>query len=423
MASSYKIVQGEVNEVLDRQMRFQAERLAEQELQLLQSRFDPNKTYAEEDLFIDVWAYREQKDLHHPAQLLLAPVQKAGFYQHESPQGTWLAYVIPLKDRQIQVSQQQRVRQVLAFELAASLFIPYFLIMPFALWGLAYLIHRNFKPLDDFKQELSQRNSNDLTPIQSAMYPLELLPTIEEMNHLLERISIAQLEQKQFIADAAHELRTPITALNLQTQILQKKFPDQPEINNLSKGLLRIQHLVVQLLALARQDASLTTLDAARDFQLNQVALNCVEELMNLALQKEIDLGFVRNECTRMHSLEAAAHSIIFNLLDNAIKYTPAGGVINLSVYTEAECAYIVIEDSGPGIEPQLYDQVLKRFYRIHHHLAQGSGLGMSIVDKATQHLGGTLFLDRSKELGGLWVMVRLPKDLAQLKTPVKERI
>lgn len=114
-----------------------------------------------------------------------------------------------------------------------------------------------------------------------------------------------------------------------------------------------------------------------------------------------------------MHSVEPTVHSIIFNLIDNAIKYTPHEGMINISVFTATDGdACIQIEDSGAGIDPEHYDKVLKRFYRVHHHLEVGSGLGLSIVDRATQRLGGTLTLDRSLELGGLSVLVKLPKIL-----------
>ena len=233
------------------------------------------------------------------------------------------------------------------------------------------------------------------------------------MNHLFGRIQQAQAEQKQFIADAAHELRTPVTALNLQTKILMSQFPEHEALIKLSKGLARIQHLVTQLLALAKQDVGLNLIEPNTEFRLNDVALNCVEQLVNLAMQKEIDLGFERNDVIEMNSLESTIHSIIFNLIDNAIKYTPNQGIINISVYSDQDnFACVQIEDSGVGIDPENYDKVLKRFYRVHHHLEVGSGLGLSIVDKAIQRLGGTLQLSRSIDLGGLSVLVRLPKIL-----------
>ncbi|ENU93758.1 hypothetical protein F971_00654 [Acinetobacter vivianii] len=412
--AAYKISLHEVDEILDTQMQYMAEHSTSQPLTPVASRVELHRTYHEEDLLIDIWAYKDQTHLWHQTHLLVPPVKQAGFYTQTTSQGKWRVYVVPLKDYQIQVSQQEQVRKVFAWELAGSMFIPYILLLPVAIIVLAFIISLSLKPLDEFKEELTQRDSDGLSPIDVKDYPQELLPTIEEMNRLFERIQHAQTEQKQFIADAAHELRTPVTALNLQTRILISQFPEHESLQNLSKGLARIQHLVTQLLALAKQDVALSLIEPNTNFRLNDVALNCVEQLVNLAMQKEIDLGFERNDLIEMQSLESTVHSIIFNLIDNAIKYTPEQGIINISVYSDSDdFAYIQVEDSGAGIDPEQYDKVLKRFYRVHHHLEVGSGLGLSIVDKATQRLGGVLTLSRSIELGGLSILVKLPKKLA----------
>ncbi|MBQ1494926.1 MAG: two-component sensor histidine kinase [Acinetobacter sp.] len=411
--TAYKIALHEVDEILDTQMQYMAERSTTQPLTTITSKIELHRTYHEEDLLVDIWAYKDQSHLWHQTHLLIPPVKQAGFYTQETPQGKWRVYVIPLKDYQIQVSQQEQVRKNFAWELAGSMFVPYVLLLPFAIIILAFIISLSLKPLEDFKAELRSRDSDGLAPIDSQDYPQELIPTIEEMNHLFGRIQQAQAEQKQFIADAAHELRTPVTALNLQTKILMSQFPEHEALINLSKGLARIQHLVTQLLALAKQDVGLNLIEPNTEFRLNDVALNCVEQLVNLAMQKEIDLGFERNDVIEMNSLESTIHSIIFNLIDNAIKYTPNQGIINISVYSDQDnFACVQIEDSGVGIDPENYDKVLKRFYRVHHHLGMGSGLGLSIVDKAIQRLGGTLQLSRSIDLGGLSVLVRLPKIL-----------
>ena len=411
--TAYKIALHEVDEILDTQMQYMAERSTTQPLTTITSKIELHRTYHEEDLLDDIWAYKDQSHLWHQTHLLIPPVKQAGFYTQETPQGKWRVYVIPLKDYQIQVSQQEQVRKNFAWELAGSMFVPYVLLLPFAIIILAFIISLSLRPLEDFKAELRSRDSDGLAPIDSQDYPQELIPTIEEMNHLFGRIQQAQAEQKQFIADAAHELRTPVTALNLQTKILMSQFPEHEALINLSKGLARIQHLVTQLLALAKQDVGLNLIEPNTEFRLNDVALNCVEQLVNLAMQKEIDLGFERNDVIEMNSLESTIHSIIFNLIDNAIKYTPNQGIINISVYSDQDnFACVQIEDSGVGIDPENYDKVLKRFYRVHHHLEVGSGLGLSIVDKAIQRLGGTLQLSRSIDLGGLSVLVRLPKIL-----------
>lgn len=410
MVSAYKISLEETKEILDAQMKNLAERVAAHSPELMQSEFDPEKHYHEEDLFVDVWPYSQQSHQYHEFNLLIQPIRKAGFYTHKTSHGTWRTYVLPLKDYQVQVSQQQSVRQNLAIELAGSMFVPYLLFMPFMLWGLGWMISRILQPLDDFKAELTQRDSKALNPIQSQHYPIEIAPTIDEMNALFERISLAQQEQRQFIADAAHELRTPITALTLQVKVLLQEFPEHKALNNLALGLIRMQHLVAQLLSLAKQDASLPELENKHPFYLNETAVHCVEALMHLAMQKDIDLGMERNEALMVNMQETAVHSVIYNLIDNAIKYTPEHGVINVSVFQQDGMAILQIEDSGPGIDPALHAQILKRFYRVHHHQEVGSGLGLSIVDKAVERLNGRLSFGSSASLGGLQVNVQLPK-------------
>ena len=372
--AAYRIALEETNEILDAQMRNLAERVAAHDPAPIKSEFEADRHYHEEDLFVDVWSYGLPEQRQHEFDLLIQPVKKAGFYTHHTAQGLWNTYVLPTEKYQIQVSQQRSVRQKLALELAANMLIPYLLFMPLALWGLSWIIGRSLKPLDEFKAELAQREPYELSEIRPDGYPLEILPTINEMNRLFERISLSQQEQKQFIADAAHEIRTPITALNLQMKILLHEFPEHQALKNLSLGLIRTQHLVSQLLNLAKQDASVPSLEPTQRLGLSDVAVECMEQLMELALAKSIDLGLEQHEALWIETQSSALHSIVYNLLDNAIKYTPEQGVINVSIYQQDQQAIVQIEDSGPGIAPELYDHILKRFYRVHHHLEVGSG-------------------------------------------------
>ncbi|WOE30340.1 MULTISPECIES: ATP-binding protein [unclassified Acinetobacter] len=405
---AYRIALEETNEILNAQMQNLAERVAVHDPQPSKSNIDLHRHYHEEDLFVDVWSYAEQ---HRPSAvsdlgLLVPAVPKAGFYMHETPYGIWHTYVLPVADYQIQVSQQASVRQRLAFELAANMFIPYILVLPFALLALSWIIRRNLRPLQDFRDELAQRKANALTSIRPDHYPEEIIPTIEEMNHLFERISLAQNEQKQFVADAAHELRTPLTALNLQIQVLMQSYPDDPAIANLSKGLERIRHLVSQLLSLAQQDASLNEVANFTWLDINDIAVNCVEQLIQFALQKEIDLGMEQHS-VQVYSVESTLHSILYNLIDNAIKYTPRQGIINVTIQQQQHHVSIVVEDSGAGIDPHLYQTITQRFYRTQNHSEVGSGLGLSIVSKAVQQLHGELIFSQSEQLGGLKVQVK----------------
>ena len=189
-------------------------------------------------------------------------------------------------------------------------------------------------------------------------------------------------------------------------KILLHEFPEHQALKNLSLGLIRIQHLVSQLLNLAKQDASVPTLESVQQVCLSDLVGDCMEQLMELALAKNIDLGLEQQEQIWLKSQSSAVHSIVYNLLDNAIKYTPEQGVINVSIYKQDQRAILQIEDSGPGIAPELYDQILKRFYRVHHHLEVGSGLGLSIVDKAAEKVGAKLNFGQSEALGGLQVQV-----------------
>ncbi|MCU4322412.1 MULTISPECIES: ATP-binding protein [Acinetobacter] len=407
--AAYRIALEEINEVLDKQMQSLAERIAENHPRPLQSQIDLEKQYSEEDLFVDIWSYANTATPLHPQDVLVAPVKKAGFYKHQTPYGTWLTYIIPSDQLQIQVSQQQNVRQELALELAGNMFLPYVLFLPFAVFGLGWMIRKNFQPLHDFKTELASRKAQELKPIEMKDYPMELEPTIQEMNHLFGRISLAQQEQRQFVADSAHELRTPLTALNLQLQILLQQFPQSDSLHNLSQGVLRMQHLVNQLLSLAKQDASDSLTESAQMLSLNQMTVACIEQLIQLALQKEIDLGVEQQQELRIQGQASTLHSIIYNLIDNAIKYTPKGGVINVSIFQQGQQAILQIEDSGAGIDPAQFAQIRQRFYRIHNYAEIGSGLGLSIVDKATERLGGTLEFSQSSSLGGLCVQVKFP--------------
>jgi len=403
--AAYQIALEEINEVLDKQMQSLAERIAENHPEPLQSEIDLEKQYSEEDLFVDIWSYTDTT--LHPQDVLVASVKKAGFYTHQTPYGTWLTYIIPGDQLQIQVSQQKNVRQDLALELAVNMFLPYVLFLPFAIFGLSWVIRRSFQPLIDFKTELASRKAQELKPIEMKEYPLELEPTIQEMNYLFGRISLAQQEQRQFVADSAHELRTPLTALNLQLQILLQQFPQSDALHNLSLGILRMQHLVNQLLSLAKQDVTEGLTEPVQSLSLNQMTVACIEQLIQLALQKEIDLGVEQQQELLIQGQASALHSIIYNLIDNAIKYSPEHGVINVSILQQGQQAILQIEDSGAGIDPAQFNQIRQRFYRVHNHAEIGSGLGLSIVDKATERLGGTLEFSKSSSLGGLCVQVK----------------
>ena len=434
--AAYHISLEETEEILNKQMQETAYFLSETSIDRLDSAFKPNHRYNETDILIDIWRYQTGLNQQQNAQqstrppqannnIRLARVTYPHFHRYESPIGELQVFVLPLADKQIQVSQLMSVRHDLARELALSMLLPYILLMPLVFFGLSWLIRKHLQPLESLQRTIATRDHQDLTEISTTQLPLEIIPTVNELNSLFKRIEAAQKQQQQFIADAAHELRSPLTALNLQLTVLQKTVPyplqQEKHFNSLKSGLQRIQHLVTQMMQLAHQDAQdyiqLENLDLAEHTKL------VIEQLMYQARKKQIDMGIKQIEgesvATNPTILVKASvlqlQSIIFNIIDNAIKYTPEGGCIDISIGTmtsdDQHYGYLCVEDSGNGVKPDDYSKLIERFVRLPsaHQQAVGSGLGLSIVYTAVQQLDGQLQFASSTRLGGLSVSVLLP--------------
>ncbi|WGD53204.1 HAMP domain-containing sensor histidine kinase [Bradyrhizobium sp. CB1650] len=219
-------------------------------------------------------------------------------------------------------------------------------------------------------------------------------------------------QQRRFGADAAHELRTPITALSLQTENLDPL--DMPpaardRVEALKSGMRRIRHLLDQLLALARQD--LASQEAGEEVYLAQIAKGVVADLLAESSAREIDLGFTTAEPISVTADPLAILSLVRNLVENAVKYTPNGGRVDLSVYREANAAVLNVEDNGPGVPPQDIERIFEPFYRGRRPTGDGSGLGLSIVKRIVDRCGGSIEFENVTETGrsGLRATVRLP--------------
>lgn len=434
--SAYRIALEETQEILDQQIKEMAYFLAETSIEHLDSAFRPNHRYDETDVFIDIWTYpvaantsqsstqvaspqansiQTATSKEDPDHIRLPRLAQPRFQLIHSSRGELKVFVLPLPDRQIQISQQLKVRRHLAQELALSMLVPYIVLVPFLVLGLGVLIRRLFRPVDALQVAIASRSHGDLTPIDTRHLPLEIKPAIDEFNLLFARIEQAQQQQQQFIADAAHELRSPITALNLQLKVLQRTLP--PEVtqdrnfSRLQQGLQRMQHLVLQMMTLAHQAAQPVSPQPPTDLaaQVHFV----IEQLMLSARKKNIELGVENNstEPLQLAADPAQLQSILFNIVDNAIKYTPVGGEIAIRLSSAAQWVYFVVEDSGPGVAVADYAKLTERFVRLPqvNQDIVGSGLGLAIVHNAVQQLGGMLEFDQADHLGGLLVKVSLP--------------
>lgn len=410
--SAYRIALEESQEVINRQMQEMAEFLDKNNLSNRLSHFDPKARYDETDVFIDIIPKKELEKLSQQHNYLLPYSTSAHFSKHKTSRGELKIYVLPLPDKQIQISQLIKVRRHLAEELAFNMLIPYLLFMPFGIYAVYRLIRHHLRSIDELSVTFAQRNYQDLSEIHVKDLPIELTPAINELNYLFKRIEAAQKQQQLFVANAAHELRTPLTALNLQSSLLMKTQRNSSTYNenlsDLRQSLNRMTHLVEQLMSLAHQEVQqheplekLNLIDATR---------RSVGQLLTNAHHKNIDIQVETQNSQEQLDILATSNaldSILINLIDNAIKYSPTQSLVLIKLYLgEDKQCYVEIHDSGNGIAPEQYDHVMQRFVRLTEtqHQAIGSGLGLSIVQSALQAIDASLQLDSSELLSGLKV-------------------
>jgi two-component system OmpR family sensor kinase len=239
--------------------------------------------------------------------------------------------------------------------------------------------------------------------------PDEVRPLVQELNLLFGRVRTAFDAQQNFVADAAHELRTPLAALKLQTQSLERA--DSPEarqvaVGRLSAGIERATRLVEQLLVLARQEANAAPRQAV---DMAGIARRAVADLIGVAQARDIDLGLQRADAAEVQGQPDALTILLRNLVDNAIKYTPSGGTVDVSVLADGRAVTVLVEDSGPGIPAEERERVFDRFYRVPGSDAAGSGLGLAIIKSIAERHGAKLTLGESARLGGLEAKVTFP--------------
>ena len=251
-------------------------------------------------------------------------------------------------------------------------------------------------------QGVDARSEADLQPLPQTDVPQEILPFVHSINRLLQRLNASMEQQRRFVADAAHELRTPIAVLSMQVdnlKPLQLEPQARQRIGALQDGLRRARTVVEQLLSLARSQGEQTTLRQTLDP--SGVMREVITDLLPLAESRGIDLGIDRAEKVEIDTDPAQLYTLLRNAVDNALRYTPEGGRIDLRVRAEGDHAVIEVQDSGPGIAPEQLQRVFDPFVRLPGAQSEGSGLGLSIIRQIAQRLGGEVALRNATE-GGL---------------------
>lgn len=364
--------------------------------------------------------------------LPLPATLKNGFHAFRHQNLEYRVYVHRLRDgSRIAVSQETRIRDQIARQSALYATLPLLLLVPVLLAVMLMLIRLMLRPLAELSRTVDARQEHDLKPLPKTDLPTELQPFVNAINGLLGRTGAAMESQRRFVADAAHELRSPLAALSLQAERLHAA-PMSSEaterLETLQAGIRRSRHLLEQLLLLARAQnarwgqgqAAATAASAPAAVAVLPVMRRVLEDLLPLADQKGLNLGISAapgatqdaeaDERIRVSADEMALYTLLRNLADNAIRYTPAGGQIDLWVDRRGAEVVMAVQDNGPGIPAEERTRVVDPFYRVLGTGESGSGLGLSIVDTLVGNLKGRLRLDDAVgHAHGLRAEVTLP--------------
>lgn len=310
------------------------------------------------------------------------------------------------------VAQDIEQRDEIAQSSALHSVLPLLVLVPLLCLLTVLLIRRMFRPVRQLSAEIQTRDGHALHPLPTRKLPTEVQAFVAAINHLLTRIARSVDAQRRFVADAAHELRSPLTALSLQAERLAgTPLPEaaRSQLDTLRQGIERNRHLLEQLLGMARAQREHEA-PVLQPVALIDVCRQALETQMPLAEARRIDLGVERSIEGMALATEHDLLAILRNLLDNAIRYSPAGGQVNLCSYREAGDVVIEVEDNGPGIPDGERARVLDAFYRVPGTPGTGSGLGLSIVQALVVRLGGSMALMASTAFPhGLLVRIRLP--------------
>ena len=309
------------------------------------------------------------------------------------------------------VGQHFSARDDLVGATALRTIVPVFLAVPIIALLTWFCIGHALRPLNKVAERVAGRSSFDLSPIEDPNFPTETKPLIDSLNRLFGRLSHAFDTTRRFTADAAHELRTPLAGIAAQTDVAL--LATDPAVRsaalmNMKTAIKSMAHLVQQLLTLARCDSATST-TVFSQVDLSATVASTVQQLEFAATAHEIQMKFVGHEPLTVEGCAMSLALITRNIVDNAIRYTPPGGEVNVEVGERDNKVWLRVTDTGPGIDPAQRELLFQRFYRGAQQHVPGSGLGLSIVQRCVDIHGGDIDL-QSPERGGLSVLVRLPK-------------
>jgi two-component system OmpR family sensor kinase len=365
------------------------------------------------DFLIRIWTADGIRIFASADSVALPELSVFGFSNVAARGTTFRVFSVRTPSQVIQIAQDMAVRREIAGKLAIRAAAPIALMAPLLMLLVLWVVNRSLRPVARVRRQVAERQASDLSPVSEAGLPEEIQPLVRELNQLFKRVAEAFEAQQHFVADAAHELRSPLAALKLQVRGLQQAADDGARalaVARLSSGIDRATHLVEQLLVLARQEASMAAgMPPAKAVSLVEVCRLAIEDTLAAARERSIDMGMTRADEASVEGYPDALRILVRNLLDNAIKYGPQGSRVDLAVCAGDQAVELSVEDSGPGIVPEHRERVLDRFFRVDGSQGAGSGLGLAIVNAIARQHGAVLSLADSPALGGLRVAVRFP--------------
>ncbi|MFT3813914.1 MAG: ATP-binding protein [Acidovorax sp.] len=373
------------------------------------------------DLIVQVWTNEGLRIFESNVGAALPQLAVLGFSTVQARGSTYRVFSLQTPAQVIQVAQDMAARRSMAGALALRSLLPLAVMAPLLALAVWWAVSRLLAPVQRVRGQLAQRRADDLSPVSDAQLPDEVQPLVQELNLLFARVQSAFEAQQHFVADAAHELRSPLAALKLQAQGLRRAQGRGDEearaasIARLEAGIDRATRLVEQLLVLARQEAACTAPGApAEPVDLAEVLRLALADAAPAAQARRIDLGLVNTADAAPAAITGqpeALRILARNLIDNAVKYTPEGGTVDVALRAVDGAVELSVEDSGPGIPEAERERVRGRFYRLAHSAqsATGSGLGLAIVQAIARAHGAALALGSSARLGGLRVAVTFP--------------
>ena len=403
---SYRLAYDQAAEFLDGQLRQVALNAGIEPRPAAAPAFDQDP---EDELAVTIWNADGAMAHTSPPDVTIPRQAHKGFADVTTGGERWRVYTASDDGRAVQVAQRMTVRDEIAQGAAIGAAAPVLILIPLSWLVVGWAISRALERLDFFASDIAARGASAVAPIPLAEIPTEVVPVVKSMNGLIERLRAALDAQKRFLADAAHELRTPLAAMQIQVDSLSLANPSSLAASKaaLAQGVRRASTLVDQLMRLARLDEPARSPREKTDIA--QILLDCVGDYIVIADRKGVDLGVDAPVPAPIVGNSEELRVLFSNLIENAVRYTPSGGAVDVSVRVESSRAVVEVLDTGGGLAPDVQARIFDRFYRGAPG-TEGSGLGLAIARRIAERNGLTLAVkNRADGRNGVLARVELP--------------